>query len=349
MLHLQLLYNFVNIFLTWLSLAAFYLTTTVIMELAGHPNDDGVVEGDADYVRPFPFSNEKASTSVALVLRFIYLVFLMISFLLALGNRPKGSRFQYKFLFVVFGVIQTYAFIISIYLATLAFTGSSGTNPFSDGEHSGLSGFVHSAGFLVVLALASTFGLYIISAILYLDVGHLLHSLPQYMFIMPSFTNVVNVYAFCNWHDVSWGTKGADKADALPAANSTKTEDGTAEVVEEFEKPQEDIDMQFNLVVERALQPYPKETKQKSKPDPDDENKAFRTNLIIFWLICNAVLAVALTSQSADEIGFSGTNVRTKYYFYTLIIITAFLAFFIFFVCAIFLKKIYLACFFEKK
>jgi cellulose synthase/poly-beta-1,6-N-acetylglucosamine synthase-like glycosyltransferase len=26
--------------------------------------------------------------------------------------------------------------------------------------------------------------------------------------LAPSFTNVLNVYAFCNLHDVSWGTKG---------------------------------------------------------------------------------------------------------------------------------------------
>lgn len=26
-----------------------------------------------------------------------------------------------------------------------------------------------------------------------------------------SFVNVINIYAFCNTHDVSWGTKGSDK------------------------------------------------------------------------------------------------------------------------------------------
>ena len=40
------------------------------------------------------------------------------------------------------------------------------------------------------------------------DPWHMLSSFPQYMLIAPSFTNVLNVYAFCNLHDVSWGTKG---------------------------------------------------------------------------------------------------------------------------------------------
>lgn len=26
-----------------------------------------------------------------------------------------------------------------------------------------------------------------------------------------SFVNVINIYAFCNLHDISWGTKGSDK------------------------------------------------------------------------------------------------------------------------------------------
>lgn len=39
--------------------------------------------------------------------------------------------------------------------------------------------------------------------------------------------------AFCNLHDVSWGTKGSDKVDALPSATSKK------DVVEVQEKVQE--------------------------------------------------------------------------------------------------------------
>jgi len=33
-------------------------------------------------------------------------------------------------------------------------------------------------------------------------------SYPQYLFVASSYTNILNIYAFSNWHDVSWGTKG---------------------------------------------------------------------------------------------------------------------------------------------
>ena len=53
-------------------------------------------------------------------------------------------------------------------------------------------------------------------------------------------------------HDVSWGTKGSDKADVLPSVASTKKE-GAAAVVEDTEKIQEDIDSAFEETVKRAV------------------------------------------------------------------------------------------------
>lgn len=346
MMHIQLFYNFVNMFLTWLSLAAFYLTTTIVMQLAARPNNSDIEKGSDSYVNPFPFTNETVSTSIALVLRFIYVLFLMISFILALGNRPKGSRIMYKLLFIVFGVLQTYALVISINLAYRAFASGS---PFSDGVSSGATGFVKSSGFLVVTALASTFGLYILSGIIYLDVMHLLHSMVQYLFIMPSFTNVINVYAFCNWHDVTWGTKGADKPDALPDAKSKISKDGTTEVVEALEKTDEELKAQYEEVKRRAIEPYPVEQTERKRPETEDLNRTFRTNLIISWIVCNCILAVGLTSESAEDIGFSQVTDRTKYYFFALIIITAIMAIIRFAGCVIFVIKNYISYIFDRR
>lgn len=344
-LHVQLLYSLLNLTLTWLSLAAFYLTTTIIMELAANPNKDSKkTKGEAGYARPFPFENAEISTAIALILKFVYVVIVILAFILALGNRPKGAKAQYTTLFVLFGLMQLYALMIALYLSVMAFRGGHAF----DLTEPGITGLVGSSGFLVAVALASTYGLYILSGILYLDIGHLFHSLLQYTFIMPSFTNVVNVYAFCNWHDVSWGTKGSDKADALPAAKSSKASDGEGEVIEELERPQEDIDLQFNLVVERALKPYPKEVKVKTKMEVDDENKLFRTNLIIIWLLSNSILVVLLTSSSVMDIGFSGTTTRTKYYFVALIGITALMALIRLSGCTIFVVKSYLSRGFAK-
>ena len=115
----------------------------------------------------------------------------------------------------------------------------------------------------------------------------------QYLCLAPSFTNVLNVYAFCNLHDVSWGTKGSDKAEALPSVSSSKGKTEDAAVVQDTERMQEDLDAVFKETVNRAVTKL--EVKEvPEKPSMDDQNKTFRTRLVVFWMLTNAGLAVAI-------------------------------------------------------
>jgi cellulose synthase/poly-beta-1,6-N-acetylglucosamine synthase-like glycosyltransferase len=54
----------------------------------------------------------------------------------------------------------------------------------------------------VVISLLATYGLYIIASVLYLDPWHMITSFLQYLFLLPTYVNILNVYAFCNIHDV---------------------------------------------------------------------------------------------------------------------------------------------------
>ena len=98
--HIQLLYNIFSVFLSWFSLgklsimrwrvslllttitASFWLTTSVIMSLVGTP---GISNGG----RAFPFGNT-VTPIINTVLEYLYLGFILLQFILALGNRPKG-------------------------------------------------------------------------------------------------------------------------------------------------------------------------------------------------------------------------------------------------------------------
>ena len=62
--------------------AAFWLTTSVIMDLVGTPSD-------ANQQHAFPFGN-KVTPIINTVLQYLYLGFVLLQFILALGNRPKG-------------------------------------------------------------------------------------------------------------------------------------------------------------------------------------------------------------------------------------------------------------------
>ena len=305
--HFQMLYNIANVIVSWFSLAAFWLTTSVIMNLVGQPAPDN---GN----RAFPFGNT-ATPIINTILQYIYLGVLLLQFILALGNRPKGSKLIYIASFFVFAIIQLYIIVLSLFLVVRAFTTNTTDLNTHDGTKQFLQTFFGSSGAgIIIIALASTFGLYYVASFLYWDPWHMFTSFLQYLLIAPSFINILMIYAFSNWHDVSWGTKGSDKAEALPSAQTKKDDKGKATVVEEVDKPQADIDSQFEATVKRALTPYT-EPKAKDESNMDDSYRNFRTRLVATWIFSNALLALAITSDSLDKLGFSvsisDTNVKS--------------------------------------
>jgi chitin synthase len=222
------------------------------------------------------------------------------------ANKGHSSKHSYIMSFTFFGMVQLYIVVLSMYLVIRAFTGSTPTDFIvNQGVGAFLKSFFSSSGpGIIIIALAATFGLYFVASFMYMDPWHMFSSFPQYMLVASSYINILNVYAFSNWHDVSWGTKGADKADALPSAQTKKEADSKEAVIEEIDKPQADIDSQFEATVKRALTPYvpPKEKSEKSL---EDSYKSFRTKLVTFWLFSNAFLAVCITSEAVDKFGFT--------------------------------------------
>jgi chitin synthase len=296
--HIQLVYNIVSVIMSWFALAAFFLTTVIIMSLVGTPKLDVDPPKHA-----WPFG-DKVTPIFNTFVQLLYMAFLVLQFVLALGNRPKGSKYTYILSFVVFGLIQMYVVIIGGYLVVQAFTHSNAQTDVNFGSASAFFGsFLKPGGVAIIfLAALATFGLYFIASFMYADPWHMFTSFIQYLFLMSSFTNILNVYAFCNWHDVSWGTKGSDKAEALPSAQTTKAADGKA-TIEEPDKPQADIDSQFEVTVKRALAPYVPPV-EKDERSLEDSYKSFRTNLIIAWIFSNAVLGFAIMSDDLDTISF---------------------------------------------
>lgn len=74
----------------------------------------------------------------------------------------------------------------------------------------------------IVISLGATYGLYLVSSLLYFEPWHMFTSFIQYLLLLPSFVNILLIYSFCNLHDVSWGTKGSTTTGDLGAAKLTK-------------------------------------------------------------------------------------------------------------------------------
>lgn len=293
---IQMLYNVATLIMSWFMLASFWLTTSVIMDLVGGTVADITSPPPNQTPKFWPFGRHY-SPHVNTVVKEVYIAFVILQFILALGNRPKGSRGSYTISFAVFAIIQLYLIILTFYLLISAFQSKNIRE-----ELGSIAQIVSPSGIgIILIAVIATFGLYFVASFLYMDPWHMFTSFPQYMLLMPSFTNILNVYAFCNWHDVSWGTKGSDKADALPSVKTEAAKDGKEKVIEEVDLAQADIDSQFEATVKRALAPYvpPKENTDKSL---EDSFKSFRTKLVASWIFSNVILSVLITSPDWDFI-----------------------------------------------
>ncbi|KAK5099036.1 Chitin synthase, class 3 [Lithohypha guttulata] len=343
--HVQMLYNIVTVIMSWFALASYWLTTKVIMDLVGQPPG---ANNPSQTKAAFPFGNE-VTPIVNTLLQYGYLGFLLLQFILALGNRPKGSRIAYMVSFVVFGIIQAYVIVDAFYLVYRGFTSGNGVVLNEGAEEFFTSFFSGGGAGIIIIALAATFGLYYVASFLYLDPWHMFTSFFQYLALMPSFINILMIYAFSNWHDVSWGTKGSDKADVLPSAQTKKDDKGKSAVIEEVDKPQADIDAQFEATVRRALSPY-NPPAEKEEKNLDDSYRNFRTRLVSTWIFTNALLAAGITSTSLSTFGFTSTATqRSSGFFSTLLYITAALSLVRFFGCLWFLGKTGLLCCFARR
>lgn len=295
--HIQLIYNVLNVIFTWFSLSSYYLTTTVIMDLVGTPVP---ASNTSALHHAWPFGDTVTPIFNA-VLQYLYLAFVILQFILALGNRPKGSKWTYITSYVLFAMIQAYIIILSVYLVVQAFKIPLADQIKLDNASNAMESLFGGTGAagVILVALITIYGLYFLASFMYLDPWHMFHSFPYYMLLMSTYINILMVYAFNNWHDVSWGTKGSDKNDALPSAQVTKGEKDEV-LVEEIEKPQEDIDQMFEQTVRRALAPYKVEEAPETK-ELEDSYKSFRTSLVVMWLFSNCFLAVVITSENFDS------------------------------------------------
>lgn len=213
----------------------------------------------------------------------------------------------YLLALVYFAIVQVYILVLSFYLVAQAFAGGSLDIDVDHGAGGFLSSFFTSTSGLVLIALVSTYGIYVLASILYADPWHMITSSWAYFLGMPSSINVLMVYAFCNWHDVSWGTKGSDQSSALPSAqthHSSATADDPSSAtnfVVEADKPQADIDTEFELTVKRALTPYQPPVEH-GKTELSDSYKTFRTNLVLLWSLSNALLVLLINNASVTNL-----------------------------------------------
>lgn len=151
--------------------------------------------------------------------------------------------------------------------------------------------FKNQLFFTLIVSLLSTYVLWFVISFLFFDPWHLFTSFIQYLLLTPTYINILNVYAFCNTHDITWGTKGDDKAEKLPSANLKPG--GKVDV----NIPQDDGDLNAQYDNEmRMIATKPiKEVRVVSEAEhQEDYYKGFRSAVVLVWMFCNLALAAVV-------------------------------------------------------
>jgi len=158
----------------------------------------------------------------------------------------------------------------------------------------------------IVISLAATIGLYVVASLIHLDPWHMVTSFVQYTLLAPSYINILNVYAFANVHDVSWGTKGDNKVSTdLGVVKTNKGENAVEVAVPTAET---DINAAYEDAIHVLSTKPPKEEKKvDAATAQEDYYRNFRTNVLMAWVLSNALLVAVILTTNGDA-KTSGAN-----------------------------------------
>lgn len=202
-----------------------------------------------------------------------------MQFILSLGNRPQGAKKLYTASIATYSVVMIYTVFATAWIIIHTIT--------SGGLKVGTGAFTN-----LILSIASTVGLYFLMSFLYLDPWHLFTSSAQYFALLPGYICTLQVYAFCNTHDVTWGTKGDNviKTDLGGAVGSG----GTVEL--EMPSEQLDIDSGYDEALrnlrDRVEVPPPSVSDAQLQ---EDYYRGVRTYMVTIWMVANVILAMAVS------------------------------------------------------
>jgi chitin synthase len=167
--------------------------------------------------------------------------------------------------------------------------------------------------YTLIISLASTYLLWFVVSFLFFDPWHMFTSFIQYLLLTPTYINILNVYAFCNTHDITWGTKGDDKAEKLPSA--TLKPGGKVDV--NIPTDDGDLNAQYEAEMRKIVSKAPPEKREMSASEKqEDYYKGFRSSVVIFWLVCNfGLCAVVLSTAGLERVSTTaGSNKKSTIY-----------------------------------
>lgn len=301
LLHIEFFYQFISLIFTFFSLANFYLAFYFVAGSLAVDNN-GVIPG-------------KGGFYLFLIFKYLAICTISAQFILSLGNRPQGSKHMFIGSIVLLGLVGAYATGCGIYFVVKI------VNDQYDGQASlGNNVFTN-----IVVSMASTYGIYALMSLLYLDPWHIVTSSLQYFVMVPAYVCTLQIYAFCNTHDVTWGTKGDNdqKMDLGSAVVNTEVGKDVVEVIMPSE--QFDIDTGYEEALTSLRERVPEMPAPPNQATVvEDYYREVRTRVVLVWMIGNMLLVLIMTQVFGN--GSTNDNIYLKIILWSVAALSAFRA-----------------------
>ncbi|KAH0426493.1 chitin synthase [Colletotrichum camelliae] len=278
MFFIEFVFNTINMIFAWFAIGNFFLVFKILTTSLG---DDDLLG--------------RTGEILGVVFTWLYGISLITCFVLSMGNRPSGSGPYYITMVYFWAFIMIYLLFAAVFIAVKAILKDvNDSNGFSINEL-----FTNPVFYTLIISVMSTYGIWFIASILMFDPWHMFTSFVQYMLLTPTYTNILNVYAFCNTHDISWGTKGDDKAEKLPTV-STKDGSGKTDLPDEA-----DLNAQYERELGVFSTKFVAEVKAPSEAQKAeaqmDYYRGVRSVVVLAWMISNFGLAAVVLSAAGLE------------------------------------------------
>lgn len=280
---LEFYYHLVTLLVSWFSLASFFLVFRILTKNLGSSE--------------VGFTLGKYLSQGFL---WVYVACLVCTFVLAFGNTPRGTRKFYFAVMVFFAVLMAYLTFAAFYLAVNTVKMALKSH---DG-HFTISMLLTDRKFRdLVVSMLSTYLLYAMGAIIHGEPSFMVTSFLQYLLLSPTYINVLNIYSFCNIHDVSWGNRDVPVAKDLGTAKIT---DKNGEVVTTVVRGStEELDETYlNILEDLKIPPVIIKVARVKKNQDDSYYALIRTITVLVWMLTNAILVgvVLAAGGNADDI-----------------------------------------------
>ncbi|KAJ2334373.1 hypothetical protein GGH91_005713 [Coemansia sp. RSA 2671] len=314
MLTIEFVYQTISMIFSWFALANFYLAYFFLEQNLKSIYDNrkrSVPENEKISINADPFHG--AGYYVMEVFRELYILALIMQFVLSLGNRPQGTKFIYRLSVALFTIIMVLISYVAMYgvIYTAVHTNYD----------KGVKTLLEEEKFRdIVISMASTYGLYFVASFLYFEPWHMFTSFLQYTLWLPSSINILMVYAFCNTHDVSWGTKGDTALPGELGHVKVVQKDGVEEAHIAINNNAEDIEKKYEEYIATLRETKePTKNKRDAKTKREDDNKIFRTALVLSWMCTNAVLVMVISSDWFAEVTTQSDTTGSHNYYLSFI------------------------------